>query len=159
MRQFISLTAFSLLLLAVSSLSHVPHAVAGPGESLARYGREAEVEQIKRYLSGRKLQISYRNGGPLYGTTYVKEVHLCPSGQYFESGFSERQTVLDNFQRGNWQDHGTWDVVMISGQVCLSSRSLAGGASGYAPIRILPDGRIWLGDEVTVQRMGRAECR
>jgi len=129
--------------------------------TFAQYGNSEgpDVERIKQYLGGQKLEISYRDGGPLYGTTYVKEVHLCSSGQYFEYGFSERQTVMDNFQRNSWEDSGTWEIVMFKGQVLLGSRSNSGGGFSYAPIRIMPDGSIWISDDVTVRRVGRAQCQ
>ena len=119
---------------------------------------EPQVERIKGNLSGQKILITYREGGAVYGTYFFEEVHLCQSGNYMSFGQSRKRTILDNEQVNNWQNNGTWDVVPSQGQVLLRTRS-ASGKQESVPIRLLPDGRLWIDDRISIQRQGRAECR
>ena len=63
---------------------------------------DAQVSAIDRYLSGRRFLVSYREGGPVYGSHIFLDVHYCSSGQYLLAGESRRQTVLDNWQVNRW---------------------------------------------------------
>lgn len=42
---------------------------------------QKDVQYIKEYLSGNEFQVTYREGGPVYGTLFFLDVHFCASGQ------------------------------------------------------------------------------
>ena len=43
---------------------------------------DPQVTEVARYLSGRRFLVSYREGGPVYGTHVVLDVQYCSNGQY-----------------------------------------------------------------------------
>ena len=143
-----SLSVFLLL----GALLVIGYNRAMPNES------RAEAQRIKNYLSGQRVLATYRDGGPIYGTYFFYDIHFCPSGQYMEFGQSRKQTILDNVQVNNWKDYGTWDVVSFQGQVVLQINLTSGGQKFFL-IRLLPDGRIWVRDDISVVRQGSAQCR
>ena len=119
---------------------------------------DSELGAIDRYLRGRQFLVAYREGGAAYGTHIRLEVHYCPSGQFVLFGQSRRQTVLDNWQVNNWEDAGRWDVIRVQGQPGVRAVSIA-GRTDFAPVKMLPDGRLWAGDGVSVQLRGAARCK
>lgn len=72
-------------------------------------------------------------------------------------GQSRKRTILDNEQVNNLEEYGTWDVILVQGQVLLQTRTTSGTVD-YAPIQLLSDGSLWIRDGVTIQRQGRAQC-
>jgi hypothetical protein len=116
-----------------------------------------QAQAVKAYLSGQRLQVTYRQGGAVYGTYFVLQAHLCPSGDYMTFGQSRKQTVLGNEQVNNWHDRGRWTVANIGGQLGIQYVSVS-GQSNFVPVRIAQDGSIWAGNGVSVVRQGKAQC-
>jgi hypothetical protein len=119
---------------------------------------DPQVNAIDRYLSGRRFLVSYREGGAVYGSHIFLDVHYCSNGQYILSGESRRQTVLDNWQVNRWEDSGRWAVLRVEGRVGVRAVSLSGRVD-FVAADILPDGRLWVGDGVSVRPQGLAICR
>jgi len=117
-----------------------------------------EVHYIKGYLDGREVQVTYREGGPLYGTFFFLDVHFCASGRYLLFGQSRKQTVLGNEQVNNWKDSGIWDVVTFQGHTALRYVATS-GARDMVPMEILPDGRVHPLSGASMERMGMAQCK
>ena len=119
---------------------------------------DAQVNAIDRYLSGRRFLVSYREGGPVYGSHIFLDVHYCANGQYLLAGESRRQTVLDNWQVNRWEDAGQWAVMRVEGRVGVRAVSRSGRVD-FVPAELLSDGRLWVGDGVSVNPKGPAICR
>lgn len=119
--------------------------------------QSSEAEQLDQFLRGNHLLVSYREGGAVYGTYYVLQIHYCTSGQYFLYGESSKQTVLGNYQKGNWQEAGTWAGTTRQGQLGVQYQP-QGQVPDFVPVRMLPDGGIWVGEGVSVIPQGRAQC-
>ena len=118
----------------------------------------AQEQDVKQALSGRRMLVTYRDGGPLYGTYYFLDIHFCASGSYMTFGQSRKTTVLDNTQNGSFNDRGRGEVASAGGRTILQSRSASGQASLF-PIALLPGGGIWLGEGVSVVPRGAALCK
>jgi hypothetical protein len=142
----ISLTAFSLSAQPFSIFAADP----APAQT------EWQQQAVKQALTGKHFLVTYREGGVIYGTYYLRDVYFCPS-RYRVQGQSQKQTVLGNTQVNSLNDSGTWDVATIAGRVALVSRSDSGQVNAL-PIALLPNGGIWLGDGVTVLSRGPALC-
>lgn len=69
---------------------------------------EAELQE---FFNNQNILITYREGEVLYGTYYFLEIHYCPNGYYGLYGGTVKRTVLDNEQRSNWQEYGSWKVM------------------------------------------------
>jgi len=119
---------------------------------------EPNERNVRDLFAGQKMLVTWRDGGPLYGTFFTLQVHFCSSGRYMTFGESRRQTVLDNQQVSNLDDRGSWDVATLQGQLVLRYLSDTGQANAV-PVRVLPNGNIWVGEGVTVIRQGAAQCR
>jgi hypothetical protein len=137
------------LMMALEFLSSAP---------AARAQADSQVQAVRESLSGQRFLTTYREGGALYGTFYSLDVQFCPSGTYVTGGRSEKKTVLGNDQVNTWTEVGRWDVLAYRGQAVLKSVS-AGGRTTFIPVNVMPDGRLWLGDGVYVQRTGAAACQ
>lgn len=118
----------------------------------------SEVESIRDRLTGQHQLITYREGGPLYGTFYFLHVHFCASGTYVTLAESHRTTVLGNHEDHQWRDYGKWDVTSIQGHTVLRYLS-SSGKGDIVPLALLPDGRLFVREGVTVIRQGKALCR
>ena len=116
------------------------------------------VEALKDALSGQRLFVTFRDGGALYGTYYFLDVQLCQTGRYYTSAQSRKTTILNNQQVNRWREAGTWRIIVYQDQTVLKYVSLS-GKTNFAPARLLPDGRIWLGEGVSVQRTGTTDCQ
>jgi len=101
-----------------------------------------EVEQFKAYLSG-KVQVYYRIGGILYGTHDLIDLEYKSSGQYTLAADTAKATILDNIQRGGWQDAGRWDVVRVGQQVGLRHQP-DGRLAVFFPVQVLDNGEVRL---------------
>lgn len=113
---------------------------------------------VKDFFNGQQMLVTYREGGPVYGTFFTLQVHFCRSGRYMTFGESRRHTVLDNEQVSRISDEGTWEVTTTGGQNVLRYLSASGQANAVA-INIAPNGRVTLGDgSITVIRQGVAQC-
>ena len=124
----------------------------------ARAQTEPNERNVRGIFAGQKMLVTWRDGGPLYGTFFTLQVHFCSSGRYMTFGESRRQTVLDNQQVSNLDDRGSWNVATFQGQLVLRYLSDS-GQTNAVPVRVLPNGNIWVGDGVTVIRQGAAQCR
>ena len=124
----------------------------------ARAQTESNERNVRDIFAGQKMLVTWRDGGPLYGTFFTLQVHFCSSGRYMTFGESRRQTVMDNQQVSNLDDRGSWNVATFQGQLVLRYLSDTGQANAV-PVRVLPNGNIWVGEGVTVIRQGAAQCR
>jgi hypothetical protein len=113
---------------------------------------------VRDFFNGQQMLVTYREGGPLYGTFFTLQVHFCRSGRYLTFGESRRHTVLDNEQVSRFSDEGTWEVATLRGQMVLRYVSISGQPNVVA-INVAPNGRVSLGDgSITVIRQGVAQC-
>jgi len=119
---------------------------------------EPNQRNVRDLFAGQKMLVTWRDGGSLYGTFFTLQVHFCRSGRYMTFGESRRQTVMDNQQVSNLDDRGSWDVATFQGQLVVKYLSDSGQANAV-PVRVLPNGNIWVGEGVTVIRQGAAQCR
>lgn len=119
---------------------------------------DPDARSVRDFFAGQKLLVTWRDGGALYGTFFTLQVHLCRSGRYMTFGESRRQTVLDNQQVSNLDDRGSWDIATFQGQLVVKYLSDSGQANAV-PVRVMPNGGIWVGEGVTVIRQGAAQCR
>ena len=117
----------------------------------------SQVKDTRRYFAGQRLLITTRNGGPIYGTFIFLRVDFCNSGLYGTEGKSVKHTVMDNEQVNTWADRGSWDAAIIQGTVGLKFISRSGEMS-FIPVRVLPNGRLWLPEGVSVVSEGSAPC-
>jgi len=114
---------------------------------------QSEAETVRSLLSGRTTTVTYRDGGPIYGT-YIS---FCPSGSYFSQGGSSRTTILENQERRTFSDQGTWSVSELGNLVVVQYRSVSGQVTALL-VHLLPNGRIWAGTGITVIPQGLAPC-
>jgi hypothetical protein len=119
---------------------------------------DKDLQYVKRYLGGYEFQVTYREGGTLYGTYFFVDVHFCSSGQYLSAVQTRKQTVMGNEQVNNWNDSGNWDVVPYQGYATLRYLS-ASGAQDIVPMQILSDGTVRPLSGAFMQRRGKAQCK
>lgn len=112
---------------------------------------------IQSFFSGQRMLVTYREGGPLYGTFFTLDVHFCRSGRYMTFGESRRRTVLDNEQVNRFTDEGAWEIANLRGQMVLRYLSVSGQPNAVA-INVSPDGRVSLGEGISLVRQGPAQC-
>lgn len=117
----------------------------------------ASVAAVDDFFNGQQMLVTYREGGPLYGTFFTLQVHFCRSGRYVTFGESRRQTILDNEQVNRFTDEGTWEIATFRGQLVLQYVSISGQPNIVA-VNVAPNGRVSLGDVITVVRQGLAQC-
>ena len=125
------------------------HPARAIGSSGQRYRSISKWPPISRVV---------REGGAVYGSHIFVDVHYCSNGQYILSGESRRQTVLDNWQVNRWEDSGRWAVLRVEGRVGVRATSRSGKVE-FVAAELLPDGRLWVGDGVSVRLQGPAICR
>src|SRR6516164_10126545 len=118
---------------------------------------QSEAETVRSLLSGRTMMVTYRDGGPVYGTYQQIYVSFCPSGSYFSQGGSSRTTILENQERRSFSDQGTWSVSELGNLVAVQYRSVSGQVTAFL-VHLLPNGRIWAGNGITVIPQGAAPC-
>jgi hypothetical protein len=118
---------------------------------------QSEAETVRSLLSGRTMMVTYRDGGPVYGTYQQIYVSFCPSGNYFSQGRSSRTTILENQERRSFSDQGTWSVSELGNLVAVQYRSVSGQVTAFL-VHLLPNGRIWAGNGITVIPQGAAPC-
>ena len=114
------------------------------------------VAEVEQFFSNSNILISYRDGGPIYGTFYVIEIHYCPNG-YGLYGSTSKQTVMGNYQKSNWQEFGTWKVVEQSGAVGLYYSPVQ-GQPNFVPVYKLADGSFFIREGLTIVKQGQAIC-
>ncbi len=129
---------------------------SGPGPAFSQ--PESSELATKTFFAGQQLLVTYREGGPLYGTFFFLNVHFCRSGHYMTFGESRRHTILDNEQVNKFSDRGLWEIATFQGQVVLKYFSVS-GQSNLVPVRLLPTGGVWMGEGVSVVRQGAARCQ
>jgi hypothetical protein len=117
----------------------------------------ASEAAIKDFFNGQQMLVTYREGGALYGTYFTLQVHFCRSGRYLTFGESRRQTVLDNEQVNRFTDEGTWEITPLLGRLVLKYVSVSGQPNAVV-VNVAPNGRVSLGDGITVIRQGLAQC-
>jgi hypothetical protein len=118
---------------------------------------QSEAETVRSLLSGRTMMVTYRDGGPVYGTYQQIYVSFCPSGSYFSQGRSSRTTILENQERRSFSDQGTWSVSELGNLVAVQYRSVSGQVTSFL-VHLLPNGKIWAGNGITVIPQGAAPC-
>ena len=118
---------------------------------------QSEAETVRSLLSGRTMMVTYRDGGSTYGTYQQIYVSFCPSGNYFSQGRSSRTTILENQERRSFSDQGTWSVSELGNLVAVQYRSVSGQVTAFL-VHLLPNGRIWAGNGITVIPQGAAPC-
>ena len=119
-----------------------------------------DAQALHDYLAGQRFLVTYRQGGPVYGTYFFLRVHLCPSGNYITFGQSRKQSVLDTHaeQVHNWRDQGRWDAGVYGGQMGIQYISSSGQTAFY-PISVGANGEIRAGNGMSVVREGPAQCQ
>lgn len=128
--------------------------LASPAVSQTEWSEQA----VRGFFLGQRLLVTYREGGPAYGTFYYLQVQFCRSGRYMTDGQSRRHTVLDNEQISNFSDQGSWDIATFQGQLFLKYLSDSGQANAL-PVRLLPNGNLSLGEGISLVKQGIAQCR
>ncbi len=127
---------------------------------------DSQAKALRDYVAGQKFSVTYRQGGPVYGTYFFLSVNLCRSGDYVTFGRSRKQSVLDSRETGlpsaeqvrSWRDQGRWSVTARSGQLGVQYVSFTGQTFFY-PVRVQPNGQILVGNGMTVLRDGAARCQ
>jgi hypothetical protein len=119
---------------------------------------ESPVDALRNALSGQRFLVTNRVGGVLYGTFYFYNVQYCPTGTYITAARSEKTTVLENTQVNTWTEAGRWEVLDVRGQTVVKYVSTQRKTT-VLPVKLLPDGSIWLGPDIYVSRQGLAACR
>ncbi|MFZ2361266.1 MAG: hypothetical protein WA040_18130 [Anaerolineae bacterium] len=127
----------------------LPMDVTPAGMSPSVENRVLESGQSQTSLTGMQVFISYRNGGPIYGTYYFLEAHFCTATYYQLYGRSVKQTVMGNEQVYNWQEDGRWQLIRNQGVLGIHFRSTS-NTRFFIPYNSLG---------YTVQVRGRADCR
>jgi len=113
---------------------------------------------IREFFTGQQMLVTYREGGPVYGTFFALQVHFCRSGRYITFGESRKHTVLDNEQVSRFSEEGTWTIGSIQGRMVLRYVSISGQPNIVA-VNVGPNGRVSLGDgSISVVRQGPAQC-
>jgi len=118
---------------------------------------QSAASAVKEFFNGQQMLVTYREGGPVYGTFFTLEVHFCRSGRYITLGESRRHTVLDNEQVNRFTDEGTWEITTFRGQLVLRYLSVS-GQPNIVTVNVAPNGRVSLGDGISVVRQGPAQC-
>ncbi|MGH8635284.1 MAG: hypothetical protein ACRET7_14290, partial [Burkholderiales bacterium] len=117
----------------------------------------ADEQALRNYLSGRHVLISRRDGEAVYGTYYFFYTHYCSSGRYVIYASSVKQSVLGGENRQRWEVRGTWKVVTQKGQEGVFYQDTDGGTD-FLPLRMRPDGSVFVRDGINFAPQGRAEC-
>ncbi|MBT8261565.1 MAG: hypothetical protein KJO05_02005 [Bacteroidia bacterium] len=116
------------------------------------------VEELHNFFNGQQLLITYREGEVLYGTYYFLEIHYCPNGYYGLYGNTVKRTVLDNEQRSNWQEFGTWKITTQNGLNGIYYAATNGGQQFY-PMYKLQNGDMFISEGISIVNQGAAICR
>ena len=116
------------------------------------------LDELQQFFNGEQLLITYREGEVLYGTYYFLEVHYCPNGYYGLYGNTVKRTVLDNEQRSNWQEYGTWKVMNKNGVNGIHYAATTGSQQFY-PIYRLQNGDMFISEGITIVKEGKAICQ
>jgi len=120
--------------------------------------QSASEANVREFFNGQQMLVTYREGGPVYGTFFTLQVHFCRSGRYITFGESRKHTVLDNVQVNRFTDQGTWTLGSLQGQMILKYVSISGQPNIVA-VNVAPSGRVSLGDGgISVVRQGPAQC-
>jgi hypothetical protein len=138
--------------LVAAAIALLPLGAAAQGVSSA-----AAEAPVRDFFNGQQMLVTYREGGTLYGTFFTLQVHFCRSGRYMTFGESRKQTILDNQQVSHFTDEGTWEITTFRGQLVLKYVSVSGRPNIVA-VNVAPNGRVSLGDGITVVRQGLAQC-
>ncbi|MGH8650229.1 MAG: hypothetical protein ACREUP_13150, partial [Burkholderiales bacterium] len=83
--------------------------------------------------------------------------HYCSSGRYVIYASSVKQTVLGMEQRQNWEVRGTWKVMTQEGREGVFYTDTDGGTE-FLPLRMRPDGSVFIRDGVNFTPQGQAQC-
>ena len=114
------------------------------------------VEEVHSFFSNSNILITYREGGPIYGTFYFIEIHYCPNG-YGLYGRTSKQTVMGNYQTSNWQEFGTWEVTQQNGLTGIYYAP-TGGQHLFVPIYKMSNGTLIINEATTIVHQGQAIC-
>jgi len=114
------------------------------------------IEELHKFYNNQKLEVTWRQGGAVYGTYNFLEVHYCPNGYYGLYGNSVKKTVLGNEQRSNWKEFGTWKITSqnnVNGILYISTV----GNQNFYPLYKNANGQIYYGNMTIINR-GLAIC-
>ena len=150
MRSILSVIMLIVLVMSDSNtLEALPVHATPVSPHTGDYDRAQQSGQYQTSLTGKKVLVTYRNGGPIYGTYYFLEVHFCTTTYYQLFGQSRKQTIMDNEQVYNWQEGGRWKVIRNQGVTSIHFQSTS-GANYFIPL---------YSSFYSVQVQGRATCR
>ena len=127
-----------------------------PSETLQAQSNPS-TEELQEFFNGQQLLITYREGEVLYGTYYFLEIHYCPNGYYGLHGNTVKRTVLDNEQRSNWQEYGTWKITSQNGVNGIQYVTLQ-GAQQFYPMYKLENGDMFIREGISIVKQGLAIC-
>lgn len=100
--------------------------------------------------------VSYRDGGPIYGTFYFLEIHFCPNG-YGLYGRSSKQTDMGNYQNNNWREFGYCAIKEQNGLVGIEYSPTKGNIL-FVLIYKNVDGSLFINQETSIVVQGSAIC-
>ncbi len=124
----------------------------------AKAQTNASVAELQEFFNGQQLLITYRDGEALYGTYYFLEVHYCPNGYYGLYGNTVKRTVLDNEQKSNWQEYGSWKITTQNGLNGIHYAA-TNGSQNFYPMYRLQNGDMFLSEGVSIVKQGMAICQ
>jgi hypothetical protein len=119
---------------------------------------DKELLAIRNAVAGQRFLVTWRDGGPVYGTYFFVDLHIGQSGRYSLSGQSRKQTVLGNEQVSNWEGSGTWRVGRQGGQAGLVYVDEE-GQKRFDPVRVQPGGGLFIREGTSVVHKGPAGIR
>ena len=116
------------------------------------------VEEVTSFFKNQNILLTYRDGEVIYGTYYFIEIHYCRNGYYGLYGSTVKRTVLDNEQKSNWQEFGSWKVTTQNKQTGIFYQTTA-GVQNFVPIYRLANGDLFVRDGLTIVKQGTAICQ
>ena len=121
-------------------------------------GANSTETVLSRFLAGKHVLFSYRDGGAVYGTYYFYNTHHCPSGHYIDYANSSKQSVLGGQINQRWESNGTWQVTTNGGQIGTYYRS-SNGEETFWPMQLNGDGSVYINERISFVLQGPAQCQ
>jgi hypothetical protein len=114
------------------------------------------VSYMRQYIGGKLIHCVKRDGEVISGRYTSILIHFCSSGEFFLFGETERETVLENFERSHWSAQGRWGVARIEGNLVIVVRSGSDNLD-VIPVSLSTDGAVQLPRRCQID--GNARCR